>query len=102
MDRIRRSGEGSVSCGARGQRAPATDELPLLRGKPTFGARRERLGLTRVPCDERRRQRAALPELVVVDLGHGRTEAIRELCLRRLDVLALALQRACVGEVQLD
>ena len=38
----------------------------------------------------------------MVDFGDGGAEAVRELRLRRLDVLALALQRACVGEVQFD
>jgi len=82
--------------------AVGAHELPLLRGEPSFGARREPLGLTRITGDERHRQRTALPELVVVDLGDRRAEAIRELCLRRLDVLSLAFERTCVGEVQLD
>src|SRR5205085_1849012 len=45
---------------------------------------------------------APLPEVVVVDLGDRGAEAILELRLRRLDVLALALQRAGVRKVQLD
>jgi hypothetical protein len=43
-----------------------------------------------------------LPELVVIHLGDGRAEAVRELRLRGLDVLALPLQRSRLGEVQLD
>jgi hypothetical protein len=38
---------------------------------------------------------------VVVDLGDGGTEPVRELRLRREHVLALALQRPGLGEVQL-
>jgi hypothetical protein len=82
--------------------ALGTHELPLLRCEPSLRARRELLGLARITRHERHRQRTALPELVVVDLGDGGAEAIRELCLRRLDVLALAFERACAGEVQLD
>ncbi len=38
----------------------------------------------------------------MVDLGHRSSEAILKLSFRRLDVLPLALQRARLGEVQLD
>ena len=51
-------------------------EHPLLPGEPLLGPRRELLGLARLARDERRGQRAALPELVVVDLGHRRAEAV--------------------------
>ena len=43
-----------------------------------------------------------LPELVVLDLGHRRAEALVQLGLRGLDVLPFPLERAVLGEVQLD
>jgi hypothetical protein len=55
-----------------------------------------------VAGDARHRYSRPLPELVVVDLRHGRAEAVRELRLGGLDVLALSLQRSRLGEVQLD
>jgi hypothetical protein len=76
-------------------------ELPLLAGKPALRARREILRAARVPGRERGRDRRPLPELVVVDLGDRGAESVLELRLRREDVLALALQRPRLGEVQL-
>jgi hypothetical protein len=38
----------------------------------------------------------------MIDLGDGRAEAAGELRLGRLHVLALALQRPSLGEVELD
>ena len=38
----------------------------------------------------------------MVDLRHGRAETVGELGLRRLDVLALPLERSSLREVQLD
>src|SRR5204863_1485266 len=55
-----------------------------------------------LPRRAREHEPRALPEVVVVDLGDRGTEALLQLRLRRLDVLALALQRPRVGEVQLD
>jgi hypothetical protein len=86
----------------RDERALRADELPFLPGQPGLGARRELGRLACVARDERRRQAAALPEVVVVDLRDGSAEAVRELRLRGLDVLALALERSRLGEVQLD
>src|SRR4029077_20988131 len=74
---------------------------PVLAREPGLGPSRELLGLPCLPGCEGRRQRAALPEVVVVDLGDGGTEPVRELRLRREHVLALALQRPGLGEVQL-
>ena len=51
--------------------------------------------------DAGERQARSLPELVVVDLGDGRAEALLELRLRRLDVFALPFQRARFRKVQL-
>ena len=52
--------------------------------------------------DERRRERGALPEIVVVGLGDGRAEPLLEVRLQRLDLLALALEAGVIGEVQVD
>ena len=86
----------------RHERALRSDELPFLPREPALGARSELLGLAGAACDERGGQRAALPDVVVVDLGHRGAEAVLQLRLCRLDVLALALQRARLGEVELD
>jgi len=86
----------------RDERSIGAHELPFLAGEPRLGACRELLGLARVPRHERRRQTAALPEVVMVDLRHGRAETVGELGLRRLDVLALPLERSSLREVQLD
>src|SRR5437588_12239119 len=55
-----------------------------------------------VARDARERQPGALPELVVVDLGDRRPETLLQLRLRSLDVLALALQRTRLREMELD
>jgi DNA-binding NarL/FixJ family response regulator len=47
-------------------------------------------------------QARSLPELVVVDLRHGCSEAVVQLRLRRFEIPALALERAVLGEVELD
>jgi hypothetical protein len=60
------------------------------------------LRLAIFPRDARDRETRALPELVVIDLCDGGSEAVLELGLRGLDVLALAFERAAFGEVQLD
>src|SRR4051794_15963782 len=49
-----------------------------------------------------KRERRSLPQVVVVDLGDGRAEPVAEVVLRRADVMALALQRRRLREVQLD
>jgi hypothetical protein len=77
------------------------DELPLLAREPSLGARRQLLRGPRFAGDERGRQRAALPEIVVVDLGDRSAEAVLELRLRREDMAPLALQRAGLREVEL-
>ena len=52
--------------------------------------------------DAGHRQPGALPDVVVVDLGHGRAEAPLELRLDREELLPLPLERVVVGEVELD
>ena len=52
--------------------------------------------------DAGERQPRALPDVVVVDLRDGGTDAVLELRLRRAQEVSLLLQRVRVGEVQLD
>ena len=56
------------------------------------------LGLAMFARDAGDGQAAPLPEVMVVDLGDGGAEAVLELRLRRLDVLALALERPGLGK----
>src|SRR3954469_6537473 len=86
----------------RDERALGADQLPLLAGEPLLGAGGQLLRVAGVAGRERRGQGAALPEVVVVDLGDRRAEAVLELRLRRLHVLALSLQRARLREVEFD
>src|SRR5262249_1016432 len=60
------------------------------------------LHLALVARDHGGGQPRTLPQLVMVDLGHGRAEAVLELRLRRLDELALTLERARLRELELD
>ena len=77
-------------------------ELPVA-GESQRSARRASCSAScAVAGDARDRQRRALPELVMVDLGDRGTEPVLELRLGRLDVLALALERARLREVELD
>ena len=78
------------------------NELEVLARQVALGLVEQALGLAVLPRDAGQRETRTLPQLVMIDLGHRRSEAILELGLRRLDVLALALQRARLGEVQLD
>jgi hypothetical protein len=77
-------------------------ELPLLPGEVALGAVEELLELAVPAGDAGHGQRGPLPEIVVVYLGDGGAEAIPELRLGRGDMLALSLQRAGLGEMQLD
>ena len=77
-------------------------ELELLAGEVALGAVQQTLQLAMVARDARKGQPRALPELMVVDLGDRRSEPLLQLRLRRLDVLALALQRPRLGEMKLD
>jgi hypothetical protein len=77
-------------------------ELPLLPGEVALGAVEELLELPVLSGHASHGQRGPLPEIVVVDLGDRGAEAIPELCLGRGDVLALPLQRAGLGEMELD
>jgi hypothetical protein len=77
-------------------------ELPLLPGEVALGAVEQLVELTVPAGHAGHGQHGPLPEIVVVDLGDGGAEAIPELRLGRGDVLALSLQRAGLGEMQLD
>jgi len=70
--------------------------------QPSLRFVEQTVGLVRLARRDRRRQPAALPEVVVVDLRDRGAEAVLQLRLRRLDVLALSLERACLGKVELD
>jgi hypothetical protein len=77
-------------------------ELELLAGEVALGAVQQLQQLAMVARHARKRQPRALPELVMIDLRDRRSEPLLQLRLRRLDVLALALQRPRLGEVELD
>src|SRR5207253_6709210 len=79
-----------------------SDEIEVLSGKPPLGAVEQLLELAVASRNAGDGQSCALPELVVVDLGDRGAEAMLELRLRGLDVLALPLQRTGLREVQLD
>jgi hypothetical protein len=83
---------------------PARDagDDPVLTVQPALGAVDQLVEVAHLAGRARHDQPAALPEIVVIDLGHGRAEAVLELRLRRFDVLALAFQRPRFREVQLD
>ena len=51
--------------------------------------------------DERGRDLGALPEVVMIGLGHRRAEAALEVRLQRAQLPPLALQASVVGEVKL-
>src|SRR5207248_10768411 len=70
--------------------------------EPRLGALGELLRLPGLAGDKSGGQAAALPEVVVGHFRDRGAEAVRKLRLCGLDVLALALQRSRLGEVQLD
>src|SRR5436309_905701 len=76
-------------------------QLPFLAVEVALRLVEKPLGLARLAGDAGHGEPRALPQLVVVDLGHGDTEAVLQLCFRRPDELPLALQRARLGEMQL-
>src|SRR4051794_20451338 len=51
---------------------------------------------------KRRRERGSLPQIVVVRLGDCCPEALLQVRLQRLDLLALALEARVVGQVNVD
>src|ERR671924_1215189 len=77
-------------------------EVELLPGEVPLGLVEQLLGFAVLARDARERQARALPEVVVIDLGHGRAETVLQLRLGGLDVLALAFEGARLRKVQLD
>src|SRR5215208_2946077 len=77
-------------------------ELELAPGQEPFGAVEELLELAVLTRDAGKCQPRPLPHVMVVDLRHGRAEALLQLRLRRYDVLPLPLQRRGVREMQLE
>src|SRR3954469_12140967 len=77
------------------------DELESLAGEKSLGAVQQLVELPVPPRDAGEGDPRALPELVVVDLRDRRAEAPLQLRLHGQQLLALALQRAVLGEVQL-
>ena len=77
-------------------------ELERLRGEEALGPVEELHELGVAARDARDGQPGALPDVVVVDLGHGRAEAPLELSLDGQELLPLPLQRVVVREVELD
>lgn len=66
----------------------------------TFDTRGQVPQGTCVTSDQGGRQRRALPEVVMIRLGHRGTEAPLQVRLERGQLLALAFQAAVVREVQ--
>src|SRR5204862_5499167 len=82
--------------------ANGADELELPAGEVPLRLVQQLLRLAVLTRHAGQRQARTLPQLMVVDLGNRNTESVLQLCLRRLDVLAFALERARLGKVQLD
>src|SRR5262245_14867579 len=101
-----RRGHGAAGAGVRlgdaHDFALGAHELELPSRQVALGLVEKLLGLPVLTGDTGHRQPSALPELVMVDLGDRHTEAVLQLRLRGVDVLALPLERTCVGKVQLD
>jgi hypothetical protein len=70
-----------------------------LTGQVALCAVQQLEQLVVIACDARERQPGALPELMMVDLRDRGAEPLLQLRLRRFDVLALAFQRAALGEM---
>src|SRR4029077_5432501 len=85
-----------IDAEALGERA-----LPLLPTQPPLRLVEQPLGLAALSRDARDRDARALPDVVVVDLGDGRTNAALKLRLGGAQVVPLLLQRVGAGEVQL-
>src|SRR5262245_36246644 len=77
-------------------------ELVLLPAEIADRFLEQALCLAVLAGHARDRQPRPLPQIVMVDLRHRRAEAVLELRLRRLHVLALALQRPRLRKMELD
>ena len=76
-------------------------DVPFLSAEPALGVVEQPLELVMLARDAGHGDPSALPDVVVVDLGDGRADAVLELRLRRAEVVALLLQRMRVRKVQL-
>src|ERR671919_2223891 len=76
-------------------------QLERLAGEVALGPVEEADELVVATRDAGEGQARALPHVVVVDLGHRRAEAPLELRLDGEELLALALERMVLGEVEL-
>ena len=72
-----------------------------LAGEKSLGPVQQLVELPVPPRDAGEGEPRALPELVVVDLGDRRAEAPLQLRLHGEQLLALSLERAVLGKVQL-
>src|SRR5262249_41231772 len=86
----------------RHHQAVAARQDPVPGGEPPFRPGSKLLRLVRGACSTCDREGSALPQLVVIDLGDARTEAVAEVVLRGAHEVALALQGRRFGEVELD
>src|SRR5690349_15503291 len=77
-------------------------QLERLACQVALGAGEQLLDLAVLAGDARQREPRPLPELVMVDLRDRGPEAPLELGLHGQELLALALERVVLGEVQLD
>src|SRR4029079_5804553 len=75
--------------------------LPLLPAQPALRLVEQPLDLAMLARDARDRNPCALPHVVVVDLGNGRSDAILELGFRTAYEVTLLLQRVRRWKVQL-
>src|SRR5215217_7601862 len=74
-------------------------EMPV---EPAFNPVGADVHISHCPADQRRREGRTLPEVVMVGLGDGSTEALVDLRLRRLELLPLSLEAPVVREVQMN
>ena len=77
-------------------------ELEGLAGEIALRAVEEPQQLVVAACHARQREPGALPDIVVVDLGDGCTEAALELRFHGEQVLSLPLERVILGEIELE
>ena len=82
--------------------AGRVDQVVLLRAQVALGVDEGLLDGVVLAAHDRHRQARALPAVVVVDLGHRRAEAPLELRLGVQQVLALALERSAVRQMQFE
>src|SRR4029450_5864451 len=77
-------------------------ELDALRSEVTLDRVEQLVQLPVTPSGASDRQTRALPQVVMVHLGHRRPESLVQLGSRRLQELPFPLERAVLRKVQLD